>query len=77
MDIKEVQLKYFSMAKFLNPVPVMDRNLIADKRSNEEVINDFLSSRQGLLYLRTMYPNLSVEEAIAEYKKAFYTELSI
>lgn len=65
------------MAKFLNPIPTLDKNLIADKRSNEEVINDFLSSKQGLLYLRTMYPNLSVEEAIAEYKKAFYTELSI
>lgn len=65
------------MAKFLNPVPVIDRNLLEDKRSNEEVINDFLSSKQGLLYLRTMYPNLSVEEAIAEYKKAFYTELTV
>lgn len=65
------------MAKFLNPIPTLDKNLIADKRSNEEIINDFLSSRQGLSYLCMIYPNLSVEEAIAEYKKAFYTELSI
>ena len=65
------------MAKFLNPIPAIDKNLIEDKRSDEEVINDFLSSRQGLLYLRTMYPNLSVEEAIAEYKKAFYAELTV
>ena len=65
------------MAKFLNPIPTLDKNLIADKRSNEEVINDFLSSRQGLSYLCMMYPNLSLEEAIAKYKKAFYAELSI
>ena len=65
------------MAKFLNPVPVMDRNLIEDRRSNEEVINDFLSSRQGLSYLCMMYPNLSLEDAIAEYKKAFYAELVV
>lgn len=65
------------MAKFLNPVPVMDRNLLEDKRSNEEVINDFLSSRQGLSYLCMIYPNLSVEEAIAEYKKNFYSKLTV
>lgn len=65
------------MAKFLNPVPALDKNLITDKRSNEEVINDFLSSRQGLSYLRMVYPNLSVEEAIKEYKKNFYSELTI
>lgn len=65
------------MAKFLNPIPVMDRNFLEDKRSNEEVINDFLSSRQGLSYLCTIYPNLSVEEAIAEYKKNFYSELIV
>lgn len=65
------------MAKFLNPIPALDKNLIADKRSNEEVINDFLSSRQGLSYLRMVYPNLSVEDAIAEYKKAFYAELTV
>lgn len=65
------------MAKFLNPIPAMDRNLLEDKRSDEEVINDFLSSRQGLSYLCMIYPNLSVKEAIAEYKKNFYSELTV
>ena len=65
------------MAKFLNPIPTLDKNLIADKRSNEEVINDFLSSRQGLSYLCMIYPNLSLEEAIVEYKKNFYAELVV
>ena len=65
------------MAKFLNPIPTLDKNLIADKRSNEEVINDFLSSRQGLSYLCMKYPNLSLEKAIQSYKKDFYAELSI
>lgn len=65
------------MAKFILSIPAMDRNLLEDKRSNEEIINDFLSSRQGLSYLRMVYPNLSVEEAIKAYKKNFYTELTV
>lgn len=36
-------------------------------RMNE--INDFLKSRKGLAYLGMKYPKLSVEEAVAEYKK--------
>lgn len=65
------------MAKFLNPIPALDKNLIVNRRSNEEVINDFLSSKQGLSYLCMIYPNLSVEEAIKEYKKNFYAELTV
>lgn len=35
----------------------------------EKEINNFLSSRRGLAYLGMKYPKLSVQEAIAEYKK--------
>ena len=35
-------------------------------------INQFLSSRRGLAYLQMKYPNLSVEQAISEYKKQCY-----
>lgn len=35
----------------------------------EREINDFLKSRRGLAYLGMKYPKLSVQEAVAEYKK--------
>ena len=31
-------------------------------------INDFLKSRQGMAYLCMKYPNLTVVEAITEYR---------
>lgn len=37
--------------------------------TREEAINKFLSSRNGLAYLAMKYPNLSVSDAINEYKK--------
>ena len=37
--------------------------------TREQAINKFLSSRQGLAYLTMKYPNLSVTDAISEYKK--------
>lgn len=65
------------MAKFLNPIPALDKNLIADKRSDEEIINDFLSSRKGLSYLCMKYPNLSLEEAIQSFKRSYYEQLVV
>lgn len=65
------------MAKFLNPIPAMDRNLLEDKRSSEEVINDFLSSKQGLSYLCMKYPNLSLENAIQSFKRTYYEQLIV
>jgi hypothetical protein len=37
--------------------------------TREQAINKFLSSRNGLAYLAMKYPNLSVADAISEYKK--------
>ena len=37
--------------------------------TREQAINKFLSSRQGLAYLSMKYPNLSVSDAVSEYKK--------
>ena len=37
--------------------------------SRERAINKFLSSCRGLAYLTMKYPNLSVADAISEYKK--------
>ena len=38
--------------------------------SRERAINKFLSSRRGLAYLTMKYPDLSVADAVNEYKKA-------
>ena len=38
--------------------------------TREQAINKFLSSRNGLAYLAMKYPNLSVADAVSEYKKA-------
>lgn len=38
--------------------------------TREQAINRFLSSRQGLAYLTMKYPNLSVSDAVNEYKKS-------
>lgn len=37
-------------------------------KPREKEINDFLKSRRGLAYLSMKYPQLSVQEAIREYK---------
>ena len=37
--------------------------------TREQAINKFLSSRRGLAYLTMKYPNLSVADAVNEYKK--------
>lgn len=64
------------MAKFIL-TQVLDQNLIEDKRSDEEVINDFLSSRKGLSYLCMKYPNLSLENAIQSYKRSYYEQMTV
>lgn len=38
-------------------------------KPREKEINDFLSSRKGLAYLRMKYPNMSLSKAVGEYKK--------
>lgn len=42
----------------------------------EKEINDFLKTRKGLAYLRMKYPNLSMPEAIQEYKSNAYMALN-
>ena len=42
----------------------------------EKEINDFLKTRKGLAYLRMKYPNLSMLEAIQEYKSNAYIALN-
>ena len=42
----------------------------------EKEINDFLKTRKGLAYLRIKYPNLSMPEAIQEYKSNAYMALN-
>ena len=42
----------------------------------ERDINEFLKTRKGLAYLRMKYPNLSVIEAIQEYKSNAYAALN-
>ena len=37
-------------------------------KPREKEINDFLKSRRGLAYLSMKYPQLSVQEAVREYK---------
>ena len=42
----------------------------------EHDINEFLKTRKGLAYLRMKYPNLSMPEAIQEYKSNAYMALN-
>lgn len=42
----------------------------------EKEINEFLKTRKGLAYLRMKYPNLSMPEAIQEYKSNAYMALN-
>ena len=42
----------------------------------ERDINEFLKTRKGLAYLRMKYPNLSMPEAIREYKSNAYQALN-
>lgn len=45
-------------------------------RPRQKEINEFLSSRRGLAYLQMKYPNLSVQQAISEYKNSVMLKLS-
>lgn len=38
-------------------------------KSRTKEIDTFLKSRRGLAYLSMKYPNLTVEQAVSEYKK--------
>ena len=42
----------------------------------EKEVNEFLKTRKGLAYLRMKYPNLSMPEAIQEYKSNAYAALN-
>lgn len=57
---------------FLKRIKKLDISQIRDSRPLSKVIeeeaNNFLKTRKGLQYLCTRYPNLSLLNAVREYK---------
>lgn len=69
------------MKKNLKSLTLIDKDKIslslkAIYQRTEKDVNKFLKTRNGLAYLRMKYPNLSVSEAIKEYKSAAYAALN-
>lgn len=69
MDINAICLKKIDHAKIgLSMKSLYNRT--------ERDVNEFLKTRNGLAYLRMKYPNLSIENAIKEYKSNAYAALN-
>ena len=69
------------MKKNLKSLTLIDKDKIslslrAVYQRTEKDINKFLKTRNGLAYLRMKYPNLSVSEAVKEYKSTAYAALN-
>ena len=69
MKINNYSLKTIDMSK----AQLSMKDLYA---RTEKEVNDFLKTRKGLAYLRMKYPNLSMPEAIQEYKSNAYQALN-
>jgi len=69
------------MKEFLKNYPIIDMSKAQLSMKDlytrtEKEVNDFLKTRKGLAYLRMKYPNLSMPEAIREYKSNAYQALN-
>lgn len=69
------------MKKNLKSLTLIDKDKISLSlrdvyQRTEKDVNKFLKTRNGLAYLRMKYPNLSVSEAIKEYKSNAYAALN-